>query len=330
MAVKFQDYYQTLGVDRKASQEEIQRAYRKLARQYHPDINKSPQAEAKFRQIGEAYEVLKDPTKRQKYDTLGRNWKAGQEFNPPPGWENVRFRVDPDGGQGFSFKTGGGQFSDFFDAIFGGMGAAAGNHSGGGGMEDLFARMQQQAGRGRRRSARSAVEPQESAAEANVTISLSDAYHGASRAISLRRPDGQERTLTVKIPPGITNGATMRLKGAAGDGVDLLLHVAIAAHPDFELDGANLIRDLPLAPWEAALGAKVEVPTMEGQVTLTIPPGSASGQKLRVRGKGLPGKSGSRGDLLVRLKIVTPRDLSDEEKKLWEQLREKSPFKPRP
>jgi len=341
MAVKFQDYYQTLGVKRDASQEEIQRAYRKLARKYHPDVNKDKDAELKFKQLSEAYEVLKDAEKRSKYDALGADWKNGQEFTPPPGWENVRyeFRTGPAGGsagtgaggaRGFDFGPTG--FSDFFETIFG-RGDFGGSRRGGfeEALRDMHRHDQHEQGmRGN------------GTHEASITISLEDAFHGATKRMTLQwnepGPNGilrpVSRTFEVKIPAGTTDGTVIRLAGGSGgrgDG-DMHLRVNIAPHPRFEVQGLDLTTDLPITPWEAALGAKVSLQTLDQQQTLvTIPPGSAAGQKLRLRGKGLPrrGSAGERGDLLARLKIVVPKTLSDEERKLFEQLKEISKFNPR-
>ncbi|MEE9212987.1 MAG: J domain-containing protein [Phycisphaeraceae bacterium] len=321
MAVKYQDYYETLGVKRGASQDEVQRAYRRLARKYHPDLNKKdPQAEQKFKQVGEAYEVLKDPDKRRRYDDLGANWKTGQEFRPPPGFENVHFEFRTSGGgPGFSFDPGG-QFSDFFEMLFGqeagsrvhGSGRASGqSHV----TDEMFRRMG---------SAAQAHPP--AAQEAQITISLEDAYRGATRQITLQGPRGQT-TLDVKIPAGTTHGSKIRLAGVA-NGQDLLLNIAIAPHRHFEVSGHDLTTVLHIAPWEAALGAQVPVHTLDGEVTLTVPPGTSSGSRLRLSNKGLPTRGG-RGDLFARVKIVTPKNLTNEERKLFEQLKETSKFNPR-
>lgn len=318
MPVTFQDYYQTLGVKRDASQADIQRAYRKLARKYHPDMNKAADASDRFKQIGEAYEVLKDPQKRKKYDTLGENWKAGQEFRPPPGWE-AHFRGGgpggaggrgASGGGGFEFRPGG-QFSDFFEAIFGQM---AGASAGGGGraanFEDLFGG-DQHAG------------PQPAPMhEAAITIGLEEAFHGSTRRLDLQGPNGR-KTVEVKIPQGTTDGAKIRL---AGEG--LILKINIAPHPRYTLAGRDLTTDVSLAPWQAALGDKVDVKTLDGTVSLNIPPGASSGQKLRLKGKGLPNPKGDAGDLLVRLMIAVPKQLSDRERELYEQLKIASGEKP--
>ncbi len=333
MPAKFQDYYQSLGVARGATQDEIQGAYRTMARKYHPDMNKEPAAEAKFKEISEAYEVLKDPEKRKKYDTLGANWKQGQEFRPPPGWAGARpggTRVDFGGGRG-----GQSDFSDFFESVFGGGGGMGG---GGFGNDDFAEAMRGgRAGAGTR--GRRAQPRQGQTHEVEITISLADAFHGATRRISLSSTDeeGDESTknFDVRIPSGVTDGSTIRLSGQGGEGQsggpagDLLLKVNIAPDPRFRLDPAHkhtLLVTLPIAAWEAALGAKVPLATMDGEITITVPPGSQSGQKLRIKGKGLPNKTGDHGDLYAELKIVVPKTLTDEERPAWETLRDSSTF----
>ncbi len=307
MAVKFEDYYKTLGVKRDVSQDDIQRAFRKLARKYHPDVNKSDEATGKFKQVNEAYEVLKDPDKRKRYDTLGENWKAGQEFRPPPGWEG-QFRGGQGGGTGgaggFQFQAGG-QFSDFFEAMFGQMGGQGGSRASG--FEDLFA---QQAGHAGPR------QPQMQ--EAPVGISLHDAYHGTTRRLDLQGPDGR-KSIEVKIPKGTTNGAKIRL---AGEG--LILNISVANDPRFTLAGRDLTADVKLEPWQAALGDQIDVETLEGTVTLSVPPGTPSGRKLRLKGKGLPSTKGPPGDLYVRLLITVPKELTETERELYKQLKEAS------
>jgi curved DNA-binding protein len=319
MSVKFQDYYEILGLGRDASDDEIKRAYRKLARKYHPDVNKDKGAEEKFKQINEAHEVLKDPEKRKLYDQLGSNWQAGQDFKPPPGWENVHFefRTGP-GAEAFDF---GGGFSDFFEMLFGGR-------MGGG-------------GRGSARQGSWVMRGQDH--EAEIEIDLESAYYGAKRTLTLQGheidPQGQVRpkvqNIHVKIPPGVTDGNRIRLAGKGGEGMgggprgDLYLKVHIEPHPRFTLDGHNLQVEVPVAPWEAALGATVQVVTMEGTVKLKIPSGSQSGQKLRLRGKGFPKKGGERGDLIARLKIVVPKDLTAKEKELFAEMAKVSSFNPR-
>ncbi len=307
MAVKFQDYYQTLGVKRDASQDEIQRAYRKLARKYHPDMNKEAGASEKFKQIGEAYEVLKDPQKRKKYDTLGENWKAGQEFRPPPGWEShFRSAGGRGGAEGFQFQSGG-QFSDFFEAFFSQMASGGGAQGGrGGGFEDLF--------NGARQQGRPQAAPMQ---EAALSISLHEAFHGTTRSLQLQGPGGT-KTIEVKIPAGTTDGAKIRL---AGEG--LILKVSVAADPRFTVSGRDLTTDVKITPWQAALGGKVDVQTMDGTVSLNIPAGASSGQKLRLKGKGLPSRrKDEAGNLFVRLMIVLPKELSEQELQLYEKLKE--------
>ena len=335
MSVKFQDYYETLGVPRTASKDEIQRAYRKLAKQYHPDVNKAPDAEKKFKQASEAYEVLSDPDKRQRYDQLGADYKEGQEFKPPPGWEHADV-----GGGGGGFNFSGGDFSDFFEAFFG-RGARR-QHGGGANVEDMFENI------GGRRSgkARARRTPTRGGdVEAQINITLEDACHGSAKDIALQPAAGEfsatgSRSLRVKIPPGVTDGSTIRLAGQGQPGEngapagDLLLRVKLTPHPRYEVvpGSADLTADVKITPWEAALGAKVDVPTLDGPVSLSIPPGASSGQKLRLRGKGMPTrgtKGGDRGDLFVRILIAVPKTLTDEERELFEKLKQASKFDPR-
>ncbi len=304
--MKFRDYYDVLGVARSASSDEIQKAFRKLARKYHPDINKTKEAEDRFKEINEANEVLSDPEKRKKYDTLGANWKAGQEFKPPPGWE---------GTAGFDFNGGGmNGFSDFFEAFFGGGGSPFGGAGGfgGPGFGGAGARM------------RRGPEP----VEAEFEISIEDAVNGATKQIQLRDASGKVRSLTVKIPAGTTEGTTMKLSGKKDEG-DVYLKVRFASHPRYSVAEHDLIVRLPVAPWEAALGAKVEVQLPDGSIKLAVPPGSQSGGKLRVRGRGLPKKSGNRGDLLAEIKVVVPTELSQSEREIYEKLASVSRFNPR-
>ena len=283
--MEYKDYYKLLGVDRRADGAEIKRAYRKLARQYHPDKNAAAGAEERFKEISEAYEVLSDPEKRSAYDQLGANWKAGQQFRPPPGW----------GGTGAGANA---EFSDFFSSLFGGGGF--GGHTGfggmGGDMGDGFGRRRPQASR------------------AKLTISLSDSYLGSERSISLS--DG--RNLSVKIPKGITSGKTMRLSGQGAGGGDLLLEITLARDPRFELDGRDVKLSLPLSPWEAALGARVKLPTLGGDVEIAIPAGTQTGKTMRLKGRGLPGSPA--GDQLVRMEIHNPPISSDAGREAFEQL----------
>jgi curved DNA-binding protein len=326
MSVKYEDYYKTLGVSRTAPADEIQQAYRRLARKYHPDVNKEKGAEAKFKHINEAYEVLKDPEKRKRYDELGENWKAGQEFRPPPGWEGTR------GGRRAANVDAGdfGGFSDFFDAIFGGggFGQRAGSWS--------------TAARGNGSKRRQHAEPGQDL-EAEITISLADVFHGTTRRIDLQsaEPDEHGRALTksldVKIPAGTSEGSTIRLAGQGhpspfgGSPGDLLLRVHVAPDARFDVSGSDLTTVLPITPSEAVLGAKVSVPLFVAEAVVTIPPGSQSGQRLRLRGKGLPkrGRHGEHGDMLVELRIVVPKEPNPEERALYEQLSASSNFRPR-
>ncbi len=343
MPVKFQDYYETLGVPRNASKDEIQRAYRKLAKQFHPDVNKAPDAEKKFKQASEAYEVLSDPDKRQRYDELGANYKEGQEFKAPPGWEHADVGGQGGGAGGFNFS--GGDFSDFFEAFFG-RGARGQRGGGGVNVEDMFENIGGRRSGGKARARRSPARGSD--IEAQITITLEDACHGAARDISLQPsvPGAGEfsatgpRSLRVKIPPGVTDGSTIRLAGQGQPGEngapagDLLLRVKLTPHPRYEVvpGSADLSTDVKITPWEAALGAKVDVPTLDGPVSLSIPPGASSGQKLRLRGKGMPirgTKGGDRGDLFVRILIAVPKTLTDEERDLFEKLKQASKFEPR-
>jgi len=311
--MEYKDYYGIMGVARDAVQDEIKRAYRKLARKYHPDVSKEPDAEAHFKEVGEAYEVLKDPEKRAAYDQLGREWKAGQDFRPPPDWD-----------AGFEFRGGGytagdaGVHSDFFEELFGRGFSATGGTQG-------------------RRTFRMRGEDH----HAKVLIDLEDSFGGATRAISLRVPeltgDGhvttRERTLSVRIPRGIRPGQLIRLPGQGASGLgggepgDLYLEVEFHDHPLYRVDGADIYLDLPVAPWEAALGANIKVPTPAGGIDLKIPGNSRQGRKLRVKGRGLAGKQP--GDLYVVLQVVLPPADSDAAKALYGQMRDQLGFNPR-
>ncbi len=326
MAVQYKDYYEILGVPRSASDEEIKKSFRKLARQYHPNVAKDKKrAEEKFKEINEAYEVLGDPAKRKKYDELGANWKSGADFRPPPGWEQFAggqaFRGGRAGSQEFEFRFGGTGFSDFFEQLFGSrMRGGAGGFGRGAVFED-----EEYAERGQD-------------IEGDILVTLEEALHGSVRSVTVRRPSGRSvktETYQVRVPPGVTEGQKLRLAGrgeiGAGGGAagDLYLRVRLAKHPDFEVEGHNLIYEAELAPWEAVLGANLSVPALDGRVNIKIPAGTQDGQKLRVRARGLPARDGSRGDLLIVTKVAVPSRVTDAEKKLWEQLARESKFNPR-
>lgn len=332
-SMKFHDYYQTLGVERTASADAIQRSYRKLARKFHPDVNKDPAAEEKFKLINEAYEVLKDEEKRKMYDALGPNWKEGQDFRPPPEWgEQFGRAFQFDFGSGGSFQGGGfarGGFSDFFEALFGGSG-----------LGEMFGE-QHRAGTSSRM--RSAAQPRAQSHHAELPLSIEDLYLRPTRTITLERVEQDEqgralrsqKNLQVRIPEGTVDGSTIRLRGqgeqahygaAAGD---LLLKVKLQPHPRYTLQGHDLIVKLPVTPWEAGLGAKVEVVLPDGVLMVNLPKGSSSGQRLRLRGKGLPKKDGTRGDAFAELQIVLPKEFSKEEGELMEKLAKLSRFNPR-
>ncbi len=289
--MKFKDYYETLGVARTASVDEVRHAYRKLARKYHPDVSREKNAEEKFKEVQEAYEVLKDSEKRASYDQLGRNYRAGQQFRPPPGWEG---RFGGGGaGQGFSDLHG---FSDFFSTMFGAAGAGG-------------------AGRGRPR-------PEAEAEAGPLDVSLEDVFTGTRRRVTLQE-QGRERTVEVQIPAGVADGQALRIAGEGGR-PGVLVRIKYQAHPLYSVHGRDVSIELPLAPWEAALGAKIEVPTLGGKVDLRIPAGAQSGQKLRLRGRGLPGKSA--GDQLVVVRIVTPAAESAVAKAAYERMRQEFDF----
>ncbi|MCC5829183.1 MAG: DnaJ domain-containing protein, partial [Phycisphaeraceae bacterium] len=305
------------------------RAYRKLARKYHPDVNKSADAAERFSEVNEAHEVLKDPEKRKRYDLLGENWKNGQEFTPPPGGEGMHFRFGSGGGGG-DFSPGG--FSEFFEMFFGSKGAGASGASRGGGMgggngaaEEIFRRMTAgRAGFGAQDPAGSARQAE---VEAELSIGLQEAANGSTRSVDMRLPDGHRKTIEVKIPAGSTDGDRLRLRG---EGVTIRLKVT--PDPRFRVEGRNLITRLDIAPWEAVNGTRANVPSLEGELTVTVPPGSQSGSKLRLSGKGIPPRAGKQpkpGDLLVELRIVVPRQPTEEQKKAFERLRDECGFDPR-
>jgi curved DNA-binding protein len=308
MAVGFRDYYEILGVPRGASEDEIRAAYRRLARQYHPDINKEEGAEDRFKDISEAYEVLRDPEKRERYDRLGQNWKAGQDVSGAPGFNGFEgfddVRVEFGSGGGF----GGADFSDFFEGLFGSRGA-----------------------RGRRTGGFEGFSGRGSDHEAVIDLTLEEAFAGGKRRIALA--GGREYEVT--IPRGVRDGQRIRLSGEGGQGLgggppgDLFLRVRLKPHPRFRLKGRDLEVDLPVAPWEAALGATVQVPTLQGSARVKVPAHSSCGRKLRLRGEGMPSADGGAGDLYAAVKIVVPKRLRREERQFFERLAEVSNFDPR-
>jgi curved DNA-binding protein len=335
MPVEFKDYYKTLGVERTASHDDIRKAFRKLARQYHPDVAKDKKrAEEKFKEINEAYEVLGDAEKRKKYDELGADWKQGLHREAPGGPRTYTWR----GGTGTEdFQFGGTGFSDFFEQFFGGR---AGHYGG-------FAETETETEKGRD-------------VEGVLMVTLEEAMRGAVRSISVRRNTvcptchgagvtgrhtcsncggtGQTavtQNYKVKIPAGVRDGQRLRVSGQGEPGFgggppgDLYLRVRLASHPDFRVVGSDLYYDLDLAPWEAALGANVSIPTLTEPVNIKIPPSTQTGQRLRVRGRGLPGRESEKGDFYVVPRIQMPPKITEPEKELWLQLAGASSFDPR-
>lgn len=306
--MEYKDYYKIMGVARDASEDDIKRAYRRLARKYHPDVSKEPNAEERFKEIGEAYEVLRDAEKRAAYDRLGSGWHGGEEFTPPPNWQG--------GAEGFT-REDATQFSDFFESLFGGRFRTGGARSAGAGFQ---------------------MRGQDE--HAKILLSLEDAYGGASRAFQLGIPEIDDqgrvvmrtRTLQVKIPAGVIPGQQIRLTGQGATGVgggpngDLYLEVDLQPHPLYQVEGKDVYVTLPLAPWEAALGASLPVPTLGGRVEVKVPAGSQSGQKLRLRGRGL-GKTP--GDQYVVLQIQVPKATTPKARELYERMARELPFNPR-
>lgn len=318
MAVKFKDYYETLEVSREATQDEIKASYRKLARKFHPDVNKAKDAEDRFKEIGEAYEVLGDPEKRRKYDQLGARYQNGQDFTPPNGWQSWT------GGAGGENDTA---FSDFFESLFGRgfRSQQAGDEEFGGFRQGFF--------RDR---------PGEDQ-EVRISIPIEDAFRGTERNITLRsatrdaegRPKESTRVIRLKVPKGVVKGQRVRLAGQGTAGVgrgapgDLYLLIDFDPHPVFRHEGRDLYMDLAITPWEAALGTNAALKTPDGEVSLAVPPGTSSGQKLRLRGKGIPNPAGDAGDIYAEIKIVLPKANTAKEKELWEKLAATSKFKAR-
>jgi len=312
MAVQFRDYYETLGVSKTANEDEIRSAFRKLARKYHPDVAKDKKtAEEKFKQINEAYEVLSDPEKRRKYDQLGEHWNQPGGFQPPPQWGGgqpggggVRWGSGENGGVEFEF--GGTGFSDFFEAFFGG---GRGRSAFGG-----FGQRETMAERG-------------NDVEADIMVTLEEALHGSTRQVSLRRAGSTKtETYQVRIPRGVREGQRIRLAGQGeasergGKSGDLFLRVRLARHPDFSVEGSDLVHEVKIAPWQAVLGDQLIVPTLEGNARLKLPSGTQGGQRFRLRERGLSGVSGQRGDLYVVVQIALPKKLTEREREIWEQL----------
>ncbi len=310
--MEYQDYYKILGVSREATPEEIKKSYRKLARKYHPDVSKEENAEEKFKQAKEAYEVLKDPEKRKAYNAMGSNWRQGQGFTPPPGWE-----FQQRGGRSETFG-GGGDFSDFFETLFGQFGRGGAGRT----YREFKQRGQDQ--------------------HSKVTVTLEEAFHGGTRVLTLQEPamdpqtgqvSYQTRTLRVKIPAGVTQGQQIRLHGQGAPGIgggpngDLYLEIQLQPHRFYTVEGKDIFLNLPVTPWEAALGGKIEVPTLGGDIALTIPPGSQTGQKLRLKGRGLAGTPA--GDQYVLLKIYIPEPKNEQQKQLYRQMAEHMQFNPR-
>jgi curved DNA-binding protein len=315
--VEFIDYYAVLGVPKTATKEEIERAYRKKARQFHPDVNKAKDAEDKFKKVGEAYEVLADPAKRALYDQYGNAWKeAERQGAPPPGAERFRTQrgAQPDS-QEFHFE--GGDFSEFFEQLFGMGGRGRG-------------------GRGRaERGGRGSWTLPGADQEAGITLTLEQAAEGGQRQMSLQDPrTGRSRTLKVNIPKGVLPGQRIRLSGlgdpgqGGGPAGDLYLNVDIAPHADFRLDGRDLHTVLPVTPWDAALGGEALLRTLGGTVRVKIPAGSSSGRRIRLRGQGYPDPRGGAGDLYAEIRIVVPEKLTPEERELFEKLSKASSFTP--
>jgi DnaJ-class molecular chaperone len=348
MAAKTKDYYGVLGVSRTASPDEIKTAYRKLARKFHPDLNPGDKAaEERFKELQEAYDTLSDKENRELFDKYGENWKAVKQGGgaPPPGWEGTRTTGGPQSG-GFDFSSF--DFSDF------GRGGGSGAGSVGFDIfEEMFSGAGGRGGRSRRRDRGEDV-------EAQLEISLEEAHRGGRRTLQMQAAEtcptcngtgqvgdklcptcggsGQvlkPKTIEVNIPAGVRDGSTVRLAGQGGSGLngtqpgDLYLRIRLRSHPVFAVRGDDLEIELPIAPWEAVLGTKIEVPTIDGKVDLTIPAGAQSGQRLRLRGQGLNKRKGGRGDEYVRLKIATPKEISDEERRLYEELKRVSKFDPR-
>lgn len=337
------DYYDVLEVERDADAKTIKRAFLKKARVLHPDVSDDPNAEEKFKEVNEAYEVLGDAAKRKRYDELGANWKSGADFRPPPDWsEYTRQRRSRAGGPGpadFEFQFGGTGFSDFFEQLFG---------------------ARQAGGYATPRSEAGDVAERGRDIEGDIMVTLEEAMRGSLRSVNVRHAvecdvcggsgrrgarvctacGGEGRvakseTYQVKVPPGVAEGQRLRLAGRGEAGTrggaagDLFLRVRLARHPDLEVEDHNLVYEAPLAPWEAVLGVNISVPTLDGRVNIKIPPGTQNGQKLRVRDRGLPLRDGGHGDLIVVARVEVPARVTAAEQELWQQLARESAFRPR-
>lgn len=308
MPVKFRDYYETLGVSRDAKEAEIKKVYRKLARKYHPDLNPNDkQAEEKFKGVSEAYEVLGDAEKRSKYDQLGQNYKSGSDFTPPQNWQT---EFDPSemfgrGGGGRAGHGGGGgrqggtSFSDFFETFFGGAGRSGAQTRSNG-----------------------------ADAETELTLPLSEMHRGTTRKLTVDFGNAH-KTLDVRIPAGARNDSRIRIPGGGSNGGDLYIRLKLDPNSGFSVKGDDTVVEVEITPWEAALGAAIQVPTLDGKADIRVPAGIASGQQLRLKAQGLSIRGGGRGDHFVKVKIAIPKTLSAEEKRLFEELRKVSTFNPR-
>jgi len=309
--MEYKDYYRTLSVERDASQNDIKKAYRRLARKYHPDVSKEPDAEVRFKEVGEAYEVLKDPEKRAAYDQLGKQWKTGEPFQPPPDW-NAGYEYS--GGYSGADAAA---FSDFFETLFGAQ------------------------GRARAEGSTAGFQPQGRDTHAKILINIEDAYQGATRILSLRHPHldpsghvvFHERHLNVNIPKGVYAGQYIRLKGQGDAGInsghasDLYLEIGFNPHTIYRVKGKDVYLDLPVAPWEAALGEPIMVPTPLGRMKMKIPPGSSHGKQMRLKGKGIPAKVP--GHFYVNLQIIVPPADTVEAREAYETLKRAAGFNPR-
>ena len=342
--MQYKDYYETLGVKREATEAEIKSAYRKLARKYHPDVNKTKDAEQKFKEINEAYEVLGDKEKRQRYDSLGSNWQGGADFTPPPGYENFSFNFNNAGGQGFSSFDGFGGFSDFFSSLFGdmmsGQKISSSRKSGFTGFEGMGMNFNQQP--------QQKTQPKENLnVTKNINITVKDLFDDKPIKVSFKEmekcnacpPNGafcthcngtgivqRNKTVNVKLPKGIAEGQKVRLKGEGKEDItgnkgDLFLIINIK-DSKYTVEGSNLTQDIEITPSEAVLGVQKDLETLHGKISIKIPAGTSSGQSLRLKNLGLPKKEGGFGDLNGKIKIVVPKNISEEQKVLYKKLQE--------